>query len=774
MNPAIEKECDISKFKVKKVKTNYLTYMAFPDAGGGGSPIPGGGAAGAAAEAIPEVAEAISQMKGEEEQRDQAEEKRDEQQQEEINKQEEKQKEESTEEEAIKKTMIGGIKRKIKKIRSGVPSTWKIVVCLIVALIYDIVDIIISIATLFASESGEWVGDIPMQAFFSLMLGKHYKRMALVEFIPVVDVLPWYTVSVIRSWLSVRRATGEIKGLKKDEKGLEGTGGPRAPGFLEISKQGWTFLLVLTGFATISFYMMGGLALAILPIIIFLIIIFLLALRDEETRGIALGLFFSLLILGLLAGGFFFILAPNLAGTGIGGPLGDKISDAAVAGQDFKNTLAKMNPVTSIKNYYKKQLAIATGDYYTGKVDENAQAKLGVYLEDLKQADPTFYENRPVTLFATLTVQTLDKVMNVDLYCKSDKQKEGTTPSIFPQESFLVDSYEEKEIDCKFESGDLDKGAQTIKFGARFNFKTMSYVKSYFMDLERLRSMRREEIDPLDQYGITDKAPIATYTVGPVGIGMGVGKPPVGIDLGAQQTTMTLGITIENKWDGIITKINRMVIIVPKGFDLIDLDAPYEPVLCADLPDEEKDLCSDEENNVYVVTTDTIPRIPKNNYKSYRAHMKINKANYDKVLGLNPITTKYFKTTVDYTYDLEKEKTIDVKSSQIRTGSPLFGGGDASYDVTSPKISEFKATKQEDGTVLVSWKTDESSNDIFEYFETLRPYAVTPTPNEVTFDTLHSRNLGTVGTTGYSYRIITEDQNGNRDERTGELTITGG
>ncbi|MBN2112427.1 hypothetical protein JW707_05005 [Candidatus Woesearchaeota archaeon] len=730
--------------------------MAFPGAGGGGS-------YSAEGELYKDVFEQLQKEKQQEEQATKI-------QQGEIKREHEEQEEQEAETQAIKKTMTSEIKRKIKEIRSTIPSTTKILICLVVALIYDIVDIIISIVTLFSSEAGEWAADIPMQIFFSFMLGKYYKKMALMEFIPFLDVMPWYTISVIMSWRAVRKEKGEIKSLKKEAKELGGAGRTKRPGFLGVEKKGWTFILALTGFATISFYLMNR-ALAIMPIVIFLVIVFLLALRDPDSRGIAIGLFLTVLVIGALGSIVFFVVAPLLGGQNFGGPLGDAISSANVAGQGFKNTLAKLNPINAIQTYYQKQLYKATGDYYTGKVDENAQAKLGVYLEDIKQADPVFYENRPVTLYATLIVQTLDEAMNVDLYCKSDRQKRDVTPKIFPQESFLVDIYDERDIDCKFESGELEKGAQTVTLGAKFNFKTMSYVKSYFMDLDRLRSMRREEIDPLEQYGITEKEPIATYTVGPVGIGMSVGKPPVGIDLNEPQTTLTLGITIENNWDGMVTQINRMVVIVPKGFELIDIGANYSQALCIDLPKNESLLCNDDENNVYVVTTDNIGELYTGNFKSYRGYMRVNKANYDKILGVSPISTKYFKVTVDYTYNLEKEKVIDVKAVQPTS---IVAGASETYDITPPKIEHFRAVKQEGGSVVVSWQTDEPSNDIFEYFETLRPYSVFPTPNEVTFDKSHSRNLGSIGTTGYSYRLITEDVNGNKDEKTGELAITGG
>lgn len=762
MEPARKKQCDISKLKFKKVKTNCQTYMPLPNAGGGGS-------YGSEGELYKEVFDKLEQDKKQQQQSTNI-------QQQEIKKEDEQEKQQAAETQAIKKTMMGNIKNKIKDIRSSVPSTWKLWLCLFVALAYDTADIIISIVTLFASEAGEWAADIPMQMFFSFMLGKHYKKIALLEFIPFLDVLPWYTVSVIMTWRSVKKESGEIGELKKEQKELGGTGGPAPKGliakFESMSKPSKIALGITALIAAAWLFFSGGVQYLIIGACLLGFFALILMLFNPDTRPVAVVILVLVLLLGVIGGGVIFFLAP--LGSDLEGPLGDTLSSAAAIPKKLGNWWDKNNPLDKAKSYYKKRLAIATGDYYTGKVDENAQAKLGVYLEDIKQADPTFYEHRDVILFATLIVQTLDEEMNVDLYCQSDEQKEGVTPQIFPQESFVVDLYEEREIDCKFKPGDLNKGPQTVKLGAKFNFKTMSYVKSYFMDLERLRSMRREEIDPLDQYGITDKTPVATYTVGPVGIGMSVGKPPIGLDLEAQQTTMTLGITIENKWDGIVTQVNRMVIILPTGFDLIDIGANYSQVLCVDLPENESLLCSDDENNIYVVTTDEIPKIHKDNYKSYRAYMRVNKENYDKILGLSPVSTKYFKVTVDYTYNLEKEKVIDVKARDRTTLGQMLDD-DEVYDVSPPIINSFSASLQPDGTVLVKWETDEPSNDIFEYFETSRPFAVNPTPNEVTFNTTHSRNLGNIGsTTGYSYRLITEDQNGNRDDKTGVLTITGG
>ncbi len=670
-----------------------------------------------------------------------------------------------------------GIDREIKKISERIPGGIKILIALFIAIVYDIADLIIMLFSGGTSEAGEWVVDIIMNMFvFKFLMGDAWgkNKLRLIEFVPFLDVLPMYTISVIMAWRSLKKEKGEIKELKKEKRGL--MGGTASAGPLGISPRGWSImglLLLISGPLGFLIFGIFGIIVVVASIVG---IIILIMLENPDTRETAVTILTLLAITAAVGMLLIFAIAPLF--TGYGGPLGTTMSNLAGVPMKVNEWWQNNNPVDTVRGYVKKQMAYATGDFYTGKVDENAKAQLGVFLEDMKQADPIFYNDRPVGIYAKLKVLTLDSPVNITIICKNSHAS-GVIPNIYPQSHFNVATYEEKDIDCVFPVGTIKTATSptsTVTMGAEFNFKTMSYVKTYFMEIERLRSFRREELDPLDQYGITDKNPIAIYTNGPVGIGMGVGNPPVGIDTSQDSTMMTLGITIENKWDGKILGMNRMVVILPKQFTLEEIGVPFTQIDCDQLnPEEKGELCSNDFNNVYLVKDPQL-EIAKNNFKSYRAFLKINKDNYADVLGLTPISTKFFKVTMDYRYRLEKTKTIEIKSRQtLAFDTSVVAGSQA--DITAPLVSEMKAEKIEGSDLIkVSWKTDEESNDVLVWWDPSKPGASsTPeaTPGEVGFSKGHSRELSGVSKNkDYGVKITTADKNGNSASTTRTFRVS--
>ena len=63
---------------------------------------------------------------------------------------------------------------------------------------------------------------------------------------------------------------------------------------------------------------------------------------------------------------------------------------------------------------------------------------------------------------------------------------------------------EDVPFECRFDRGALKQGTNNIRVKAQFNFETLGYLKTYFMDIERMRALRRENTDPLKQYGINE------------------------------------------------------------------------------------------------------------------------------------------------------------------------------------------------------------------------------------------------------------------------------
>jgi len=318
----------------------------------------------------------------------------------------------------------------------------------------------------------------------------------------------------------------------------------------------------------------------------------------------------------------------------------------------------------------KEFIQQATGDYYTGQVEKNKEEPLGVYIENLQPADPIFYEGQKATIWGIIKARTIGNEIGIATSCKADDKIKG---KIDP-EIIEITALEEKDIKCDFDT--LSKGSHRIDVSAEFNFSTMSYLKTYFMDRNRLLSMRAENIDPFEQYKILDRDPTAVYTNGPIGIGMETTKPlPIGIDKGVQ---FFLGLTIQNRWEGKITKIDRLIIYVPEGF-VINVKSDLQKFPCDHLFEEAKFSPEDEDYQegykAYVLSDKdpvkkTIANLQPGQWQSFRCRIDVE--DLERILGKSPFTISNFKATIYYNYTTKKSISVEVKEGTFSLGTPTF------------------------------------------------------------------------------------------------------
>ncbi len=330
--------------------------------------------------------------------------------------------------------------------------------------------------------------------------------------------------------------------------------------------------------------------------------------------------------------------------------------------------------VTGGKSAVQRQIAIAAGDYYTGQVDKSQAQPLGVYLENLQGASPKFYTDEAVIVWATITARSLDPERPIDeikVSCIADKDtirpKEGdASPEETSSNLFIlkkITETEEHDLVCEFEKGLIREGAKQVTFSAEFDFSTFSYLKNYFIDLERKRSLVREGIDPFGEYGITDKQPIAIYSPGPVMVGMETTEPMIGI---SDRSKFRLGITVDSaqQWKGKIKKINDMIIKIPNSLSLALCDANVVETQCTGK--YEKECEEGRYARIYTVSekpseagrkglSSLRPGVP------FTINCNVNVDNARGLLGNVPLATQYFKTTVDYVYELEKDVNINIE-----------------------------------------------------------------------------------------------------------------
>ncbi len=429
----------------------------------------------------------------------------------------------------------------------------------------------------------------------------------------------------------------------------------------------------------------------------------------------------------------------------------------ASAGEFFAKLYS--TTITRFREEQNKTQQLAYGDYYTGQVDRNAKEKLGVYLENVQLAQPEFHEDEPVTVYGTLKAQTLDEVLDVVMNCTGKKADGAVVPdenrALFPREKFSVDVYEDVDVDCTFQKGALGTGSPTITLTADFNFKTLSYLKTYFMDQDKLRALRRTKVDPFSQYGITDTAPATIYTSGPVEIGMGTSQPPIGVNSADDKLSLGLGITVKNLWGGELKKITKFAVILPKGFSIEDVDGgavQYQQSDCRALG-EKLGGCDERLVNIYILNPPE-KSIAQNGFKTYRLRLAVERPDYAFVLGTAPIATRAFKATLEYNYELKKAVTIPIKAQEKEA---------AVEDKTPPKLVGEPAVAVSGTTAALEWRTSEPTVDTITYYPENSfkdRLSVTPIQTPVDAHQLQLTNL--LQHTNYKYQINSVDKSGNR------------
>ncbi|MCK5026655.1 MAG: hypothetical protein KAS15_08720, partial [Nanoarchaeota archaeon] len=177
--------------------------------------------------------------------------------------------------------------------------------------------------------------------------------------------------------------------------------------------------------------------------------------------------------------------------------------------------------ITGVERQKNITQAMVFGDYYTSQVDQNVQQQLGVSIIEIKSTDTEVYEDEPLTIYARVKVRTIKEDIMLRSFCRA----ESVLPDAINPAIKNISQYEDMTIDCIFNKCRLSPGSKTIYFNMAFNFQTLSYLRNYFIDRERMMTLIREDPtittsqDILQNLGISDTSPIALSTSGPAKIG---------------------------------------------------------------------------------------------------------------------------------------------------------------------------------------------------------------------------------------------------------------
>ncbi|MEK6822315.1 MAG: hypothetical protein AABY13_00680, partial [Nanoarchaeota archaeon] len=120
---------------------------------------------------------------------------------------------------------------------------------------------------------------------------------------------------------------------------------------------------------------------------------------------------------------------------------------------------------------FNETLALATGDYYTGRVDSKATVPNKVDIKDFKATQPEFRDIDPVTVFATLSAETLDTEIlgEATIACSGSNDgskgiKQNFEPASFTPDKIKLVPYNSWPLTCTFKEGTFKPG-KNVEFG---------------------------------------------------------------------------------------------------------------------------------------------------------------------------------------------------------------------------------------------------------------------------------------------------------------------
>lgn len=304
----------------------------------------------------------------------------------------------------------------------------------------------------------------------------------------------------------------------------------------------------------------------------------------------------------------------------------------------------------------EREIALASGDYFVGKVEEGSRKQLGVYIERVGSVGKYFETTEKIDTFATIRAESLGTEQNltVNISCAANGEEGAIIPDEFRE--FTVYQYEQAEVDCILPAETLGAGLHSIAFDVTFQFETSAYLRTYLMRRSTIRDFRSQGIDPLDYYKIEDKTPISVHTEGPVKVAIGTHTQQplaIGEEPGPGPT---FGITFENRWQGRLHDITGMQIITPKGLTITEING-YDI--------DESVRSAQETENIYTLNKTLVEDFMgsklTSDIRTLRVHTHINPA--ELFTEQTPLAIKNMKVSANYEYELKKHAEVMVRET---------------------------------------------------------------------------------------------------------------
>jgi hypothetical protein len=284
----------------------------------------------------------------------------------------------------------------------------------------------------------------------------------------------------------------------------------------------------------------------------------------------------------------------------------------------------------SFSNTFENMIDTATGRERSG----NAENDRGIQLGELKPLESTFYPSSDVSIDVPVIAKKLPFEVPIRNYCViTDKALKGTA---YPQQMTLIHD-DQNQFTCRF--GQLPIGLYDIRAYSLFEFETTATATYSFVDYKTPTTLYPPE---------TTKEVIATYTGGPVALGMDSRNTPFRISATPVQGigVYSVGASLKNDWTyGKIVRGLTFTLKVPDSLILENCDR-----------NQSHPSSTLDGMNVYEFTVDQANL--KDKFDSVTCYMKV--VDYNKLMGAGLYAQKTFEVRATYEYSIEKTTTINV------------------------------------------------------------------------------------------------------------------
>ncbi len=337
-----------------------------------------------------------------------------------------------------------------------------------------------------------------------------------------------------------------------------------------------------------------------------------------------------------------------------------------IVGNGAKNLWSGITaPFVVVKSSFNESMHRVTDPYYSGRVETNKYADLGVKLSDVEPLYSRFEPGDPIIVYADIAANSFDNIVTVHNGCVLENGPNTIKGTMTPDQVDLGYG-EQVPLECRIENTHVNYSYRSsrVLLDAVFTFQTWGYVTHSFMDVDTLRQLKRT-IDVNAELKL-DKYPKAVYTGGPVSLGL-VEKTPAEEPLAVSVENDRLpffGVTIQNKeLEGTVNRIRKVVLHVPKPL-LLDQDTCSTPYAGMNIPaayDEdipEKDAFAQQYNSYVFEDLDK----PGMDYLTIRCRLALPPGDGAMMdfLGEGNVAVYTFYATAEYDYTLTKKVPISL------------------------------------------------------------------------------------------------------------------